>query len=103
MDTLVKILEEHGLGVAMAVAIGAVCWFLLRNIMGNYKEDRMIWKETLDGQQKLVMNHMTHLQQAQNDVCGSLEQHDKNAERNASEICKAIETQTMVLKAFNEK
>ena len=102
MDLLMKILEQHGLGVALAAVVGAVCWRLLKHILSSHGEDRKVWKETLDTQQQLVMNHMTHLNQSNSEMTQALAQHDKNSENNTGAIVKAIETQTQVLKAYQE-
>lgn len=102
MDLLLKILEQHGIGVALSVVIGIVCWRLLKHILSSHGEDRKVWKGTLDIQQQLVMNHITHLNQSNIEMAKFLEQHDKNSEKNANAIVKAIETQTQVLKAYNE-
>lgn len=98
MDLLLKILEQHGIGVALAIGVGLVAWRLLVYILHSHKEDRKVWKETLDSQQKLVMNHMTHLEQSNHDVIKGLETHGDNARRDTAEIVKAIETQTQMFK-----
>ena len=100
MDLLVNILEQHGVGVALAAAIGFVAWRLFKHVISNHKEDRKIWKETLDSQQKLVMNHMTHLEASNTDVAKGLEVHVENSKRDTAEIVKAIETQTKMIQTY---
>jgi hypothetical protein len=102
MDLLMKILEQHGLGVALAAVVGYGFWRLVKYILNSHGEDRKVWKEALDMQQQLVMNHITHLNQSNAEIIQTLEQHDKNSENNASAIVKAIEAQTQVLKAYHE-
>jgi len=102
MDVLINLLEQHGLGVALSAAIGCVAWYLLRYITCGHKEDRRIWKETLDAQQLLIMNHLSHLDRSNIEISQAVSQHDKNAERNSAAIVKAIESQTAVFKALYE-
>lgn len=100
MDILFKVLEQHGLGVVLAVATGAVCWFLLRSLISNHKEDRTTWKSTLDAQQILINNHINHLTDSHKDMVILIRQHDNNSKRNSDDIVKAIEGQTSVLKTM---
>jgi hypothetical protein len=99
---LVRVLEQHGLGVAIAAAIGFVAWYLLRHLMSNHKEDRKTWKESLDAQQVLITNHLTHLDKSNAIICQSIERHDQSSKHNSEAIVKAIESQTEVLRVLHE-
>jgi uncharacterized protein HemX len=102
LEPLINILEKHGLGVALAAGVGCVAWYLLRYIMNSHKEDRKTWRENIEMQHNLVTNHLSHLEQSNALICKSLEQHDKNSEKNTQQIVSAIESQTKVFKALYE-
>jgi negative regulator of sigma E activity len=103
MEPLVTILEQHGLGVAMAVAVCLVAWFLLRHIINAQKEDRKIWHETLQKQQLLIENHLTHLTASSESTLQMLQHHDENSGKNSDNIVRAIDAQTNLMRAYFEK
>jgi hypothetical protein len=103
MEVLYKVLEQHGIGVAIAVGVSLVAWFLLRHIINNHKDDRNAWREAIAVQQNLTTNHLTHLNVVTEGMCKLLQQHDISSQRNSDCIVRAIATQTDLLKALYDR
>jgi negative regulator of sigma E activity len=103
MEAWYRVLEQHGIGVTIAVGVSLVAWFLLRHIINNHKDDRKAWQDSLSSQQNMTMNHLTHLNAASESMCQLLQQHDKNSQRNSDDVVRAIDAQTNLLKALYDK
>ncbi|RKY43054.1 MAG: hypothetical protein DRP85_00730 [Candidatus Makaraimicrobium thalassicum] len=103
MEQLLKIVETQGLGVALACAMGVVCWVLLKYIINSHKEDREAWQKLMEEQRSIITNHLSHLTSSSNELAKAMEKHDLNSINNSQRIIEAIDNQTDVIRMMLEK
>lgn len=104
MDTFGKlILSEYGAIAATATIFIGLCWFLLKHILSDHKDDRKKWLEIVKKQNCIIGNHIDHLTKSTNNMAYNLKRHDDKSAMLSKQIVDAINNQTEMMKIWREK
>jgi len=96
------IFSEYGAIAATALVFISLCWFLLKHILDDHKEDRGKWLEIVNKQNCIIGNHIDHLTKSTNSLTINLKRHDDRTAMLSKQIVDAINSQTEIMKAWRK-
>jgi hypothetical protein len=73
-----QILTDHGLAVVCVFALAFACWFLLKRILSDHKEDREMWRGAMDKHTDMADERFAKLIDAVAELTTCVKKHDSN-------------------------